>query len=138
MFSGFPLDSYVGHSVHSSALPTLNSVQVPRALCKVASLILSNYRDWLAVIIQSTSRVPCSRVLLHLNVGWLLFSLPSPPSVCSANSCSPRSLGKAGPSMTHLPLGGTNKAFLLPVLPGLPLIMVLIMLSGIHLGLLSH
>lgn len=76
--------------------------------------------------------------LLHLNVGWLLFSLPSPPSVCSANSCSPRSLGKAGPSMTHLPLGGTNKAFLLPVLPGLPLIMVLIMLSGIHLGLLSH
>lgn len=70
---------------------------------------------------------------------WVALVFSAFPSFCLLGKfLLSQILGQSRSSRTHLPLGGTNKAFLLPGLPGLPLIMVLIMLSGIHLGLLSH
>lgn len=142
--SGFLLDSSVEHALHSSALPILNSVQIPRALGKVVSMLLHvpPCSSQITVIALLSSQEAPAAPLLTCSAPparWVALAFSAfPPSVCLPNSLLSRLLGQSRSSVTHLPLMGTDEAFFLPVLPGLHLIKVLIMLSGIHLSLLSH
>lgn len=144
IYSGFPLDSSVVHALHSSALPILNSVQISRALCKVASMLIHvpACPSQITVIdLLSSQKAPApSSAHVFCSTGMLGGSC----FLCLSSFCLlakfllSRLLRQSWSSVTHLPLGGTDEAFFLPVLPGLHLIKVLIMLSGIHLSLLSH